>query len=106
MSKSDYKMDLSMYERFEKEMERICKYEPVFMLATRNSTPRMVECRKDAEPYCWRIVGNLFDVTFLSYRDLENYIKSHELHEWSEADDKVYGKRISNMVSGRIRYEL
>ncbi len=101
-----YRFDLSMFERFERETRERCGFEPHMMLKNKKGTPFLVQVSNQANPARWMVVGNFFDATFLSYTDLQDFIKSHGLEVWTEADDRVYGKRLSNIASCRFRYEL
>ena len=74
-----YRFDLSMFERFEREPRKRCGFEPHMMLKNRKGTPFLVQVSNNQNPARWLVVGHFFDATFLSYTDLQNFIKSHGL---------------------------
>ena len=52
------------------------------------------------------VIGNFFDATFLSYKDLQDFIKTRELEVWTESDDIAYGRKLSNICKCPFRVEL
>ena len=77
-------------------MTRTRNYQPVGVLATDTGRDIVVTCRRDADPARWCVIGRLFDVTFLTHRELEDFILERNLHEWTEEDDRKFGKNLSN----------
>ena len=77
-------------------MTRTRNYQPVGVLATDTGREFVVTCSRDADPARWCVIGRLFDVTFLTHRELEDFILERNLHEWTEEDDRKFGKNLSN----------
>lgn len=100
------RFDINIFDKFEKEQKANRKHQPVVMLAGKKGKPFLVQYSTDAEPACWSIVGKLFDTTFLSRKDLEDFIIQNNLHEWTEEDDKKYQRNFSNYCKNTFRIEL
>lgn len=101
-----YRFDLSMFERFEHETRERRGFEPHMMLKNKNGTPFLVQVSNQANPARWMVVGNFFDAPFLSYKDLQDFIKTRELEVWTESDDISYGRNLSNICKCPFRVEL
>ncbi|MEQ2927569.1 hypothetical protein AAAV48_01275 [Agathobaculum butyriciproducens] len=101
-----YRFDLSMFERFERETREHRGFEPHMMLKNKNGTPFLVQVSNQANPARWMVIGNFFDATFLSYKDLQDFIKTRELEVWTESDDIAYGRKLSNICKCPFRVEL
>ena len=95
---SKYRFDTSIFDRYVHDMKHISKYQPVVMLANYKGKAFLVQCSVKADHACWNIVGDLFDATFLSRKDLEDFIISNNLHEWTEEDDRIYNKSFLTSV--------
>ena len=61
-------------------MARTRQYQPVGVLATDTGREFVVMCSRDADPARWCVIGRLFDVTFLTHRELEDFILERNLH--------------------------
>ena len=103
---SKYRFDTSIFDRYVHDMKQTAQYQPVVMLANRKGKAFLVQCSTKADHACWSIVGDLFDATFLSRKDLEDFIISNNLHEWTEEDDRIYNKKLSNLCQNKCRIEL
>lgn len=99
------KLDTTIFDRYVREIELTAKHQPVVMLASRTGKPFLVRCSNKANPACWSIVENLFDVTFLSRKDLEDFIIRNNLREWTEEDDRRYHRKLSNYCHNHCRVE-
>ena len=77
-------------------MTRTRKYQPVGVLAADTGREFVVPCSRDADPARWCVIGHLFDVTFLTHREFEDFILERNLCEWTEEDDRKFGKNLSN----------
>ena len=71
MEKPKYRMNLDFLKQFDHCTNR---YEPFDVVATAKGRPMIVMCSKKPDPAAWCIIGNLFSVHLLSYRDMENYM--------------------------------
>ncbi|MEG0919183.1 MAG: hypothetical protein RR967_01870 [Anaerovoracaceae bacterium] len=91
MNKKNH-MDLSFVEDVKYSSGR---YQPFDMLATSKSLPLMVMCSRNADPPEWRIVGSLFSVHFLSYKDMEQYIAENGIERWSKKHERNSGIHLS-----------
>lgn len=101
-----YRFDLSMFEHFERETRERRGFEPHMMLKNKSGTPFLVQVSNNPNPARWMVVGNFFDATFLSYKDLQDFIKSRELEVWTEADVIAYGRNLSNICNCPFRVEV
>lgn len=103
---SKYRFDTSIFDRYVQNMKLTSKYQPVVMLANNKGKAFLVQCSIKADHACWSVVGDLFDATFLSRKDLEDFIIKNNLHEWTEEDDRKYKKNLSNYCRNQCRVEL
>ena len=88
MEKPKYRMDLDFLKQFDHCTNR---YEPFDVVATSKGRPMIVMCSKKPDPAAWCIIGNLFSVHFLSYRDMENYMAQRGMEPWTEAHERTSG---------------
>ena len=99
MEKQKYQMDLSFLENYDNSTRH---YQPFDLLATPGCIPLMVMCSKKPEPAAWSIIGTMYSVHFLHYRDMEDYIIRRGLTRWTEEHDHKSGLCLSG-VSNRFR---
>ena len=99
MEKQKYQMDLSFLESYDNSTRN---YQPFDLLATPKCMPLMVMCSKKPEPAAWSIIGTMYSVHFLHYRDMEDYIIRRGLTRWTEEHDRKAGLCLSG-VSNRFR---
>ncbi|MDO4671970.1 MAG: hypothetical protein Q4A76_03585 [Porphyromonadaceae bacterium] len=102
----NYRFDLSMFERFEREVEKGSKFKPHLMLKGKDGTSYLVKVSNNPDPARWTVIGNFFDVTFLSYQDLKDFIETRELEVWTEEDDRNFGSDLSNIHKKPFRVKL
>ena len=88
MEKPKYRMDLDFLKQFDHCTNR---YEPFYVVATSKGRPMIVMCSKKPDPAAWCIIGNLFSVHFLSYRDMENYMAQRGMEPWTESHERTSG---------------
>lgn len=99
MEKQKYQMDLSFLESYDNSTRH---YQPFDLLATPRCIPLMVMCSKKPEPAAWSIIGTMYSVHFLHYRDMEDYIIRRGLTRWTEENDRKAGLCLSG-ISNRFR---
>ena len=99
MEKQKYQMDLSFLENYDNSTRH---YQPFDLLATPGCIPLMVMCSKKPEPAAWSIIGTMYSVHFLHYRDMEDYIIRRGLTRWTDEHDRKAGLCLSG-VSNRFR---
>ena len=99
MEKQKYQMDLSFLESYDNSTRH---YQPFDLLATPGCIPLMVMCSKKPEPAAWSIIGTMYSVHFLHYRDMEDYIIRRGLTRWTEENDRKAGLCLSG-ISNRFR---
>ncbi len=99
MEKQKYQMDLSFLENYDNSTQH---YQPFDLLATPGCIPLMVMCSKKPEPAAWSIIGTMYSVHFLHYRDMEDYIIRRGLTRWTEENDRKAGLCLSG-ISNRFR---
>ena len=88
MEKPKYRMNLGFLKQFDHCTNR---YEPFDVVATAKGRPMIVMCSKKPDPAAWCIIGNLFSVHFLSYRDTEDYMAQRGMEPWTEAHERTSG---------------
>ena len=103
---TNYRFDLSMFEHFEREMEKGSNFKPHLMLKNKNGTPFIVKVSNNPNPARWMVIGNFFDVSFLSYQDLKDFIESRGLEVWTEEDDRNCGSNLSNIHKNHFHVSL
>lgn len=99
MEKQKYQMDLSFLEDYDNSTRH---YQPFDLLATPKCIPMMVMCSKEPEPAAWGIIGVMYSLHFLHYKDMENYITRHGLTRWTDEHDRKTGLNLCG-VSNRCR---
>lgn len=99
MEKQKYQMDLSFLEDYDNNTRN---YQPFDLLATPKCMPLMVMCSKKPEPAAWSIIGTMYSVHFLHYRDMEDYIIRRGLTRWTDEHDRESGLCLSG-ISNRCR---
>lgn len=99
MEKQKYQMDLSFLESYDNSTRN---YQPFDLLATPKCMPLMVMCSKKPEPAAWSIIGTMYSVYFLHYRDMEDYIIRRGLTRWTDEHDRKSGLCLSG-ISNRFR---
>ena len=99
MEKQKYQMDLSFLESYDNSTRH---YQPFDLLATPECMPLMVMCSKKPEPAAWSIIGTMYSVHFLHYRDMEDYIIRRGLTRWTDEHDRKAGLCLSG-ISNRCR---
>lgn len=88
MEKQNYQMDFSFLEDYDNSTTH---YQPFDLLASPKCVPMMVMCSKKPEPAAWSIIGVMYSVHFLHYKDMEDYITSHGLTRWTDEHDRKSG---------------
>lgn len=88
MGKQKYQMDFSFLEDYDNSTTH---YQPFDLLASPKCMPMMVMCSKKPEPAAWSIIGVMYSVHFLHYKDMEDYITSHGLTRWTDEHDRKSG---------------
>lgn len=99
MGKQKYQMDFSFLEDYDNSTTH---YQPFDLLATPGCIPMMVMCSKKPEPAAWSIIGVMYSVHFLHYKDMEDYITSHGLTRWTDEHDRKSGLCLCG-ISNRCR---
>lgn len=100
-----YRFDISMFERFERETRKHRNFEPYMVLKNEAGTPFLVQVSNSPNPARWMVVSNFYALTFLSYKNLRDFIKTRELEVWTEADDITYGRNLSAICKCPYRVE-
>ncbi len=99
----DYRIDTSMFERFEEETKVRRGFEPHMMLKSKKGTPYLVQVSNEPNPARWMVVGTFFDATFLTYRQLQDFIKERGFEVWTEVDDQRLGMKFSGYCKTHSR---
>lgn len=99
MEKQKYQMDLSFLDSYDNSTRH---YQPFDLLATPGCIPLMVMCSKKPEPAAWSIIGTMYSVHFLHYRDMEDYIIRRGLTRWTDEHDRKTGLCLCG-ISNRFR---
>ena len=99
MEKQKYQMDLSFLDSYDNSTRH---YQPFDLLATPRCIPLMVMCSKKPEPAAWSIIGTMYSVHFLHYRDMEDYIIRRGLTRWTDEHDRKTGLCLCG-ISNRFR---
>ena len=65
-------------------------YEIMDIFSNRQGLPLTVCISRQANPARYCIIGNMFSAYFLSYTDLENFLKAGRMHKWTKEDEKRF----------------
>lgn len=85
MRKTKHKIDFSFLEKME---EGTYHYEILDTFSNKQGLPLTVCISRQANPARYCVIGNMFSAYFLSYTDLENFLKAGRMHKWTEDDEK------------------
>lgn len=96
MRKTKHKIDFSFLEKMEEGTDH---YEILDTFSNKQGLPLTVCISRQANPARYCVIGNMFSAYFLSYTDLENFLKAGRMHKWTEDDEKRFENKYHKSTS-------
>lgn len=87
MNRNKHHMDLSFLKNIDKGTGH---YEVLDTFSNSRGFPLTVCISRMANPARYCVIGNMFSVHFLSYSDLEDFLKRGRMHKWTKEDEKRF----------------